>query len=103
MRPRRTLLSSLAPLIGLSALMAVIAAEPASPKQPRAQHPLVRLIHSVFQFVAPSAETPSSRSHAHGLPPRVLFAPSSAFTWTLAPAAVVSPILRRKRLLSLRI
>jgi hypothetical protein len=102
MRPGRTLLSSLAPLIGLSALMAVIAAEPASPKQPRAQHPLVRLIHSVFQFVAPSADTPPSRSHAHGLPPRALFAPSSAFSWTLAPATAVSPILRRKRLLSLR-
>ena len=102
MRPRRTLLSSLAPVIGLSALMAVIAAEPASPKQPRTQHPLVRLIHSVFQFVAPSADTPSSRSDAHGLPPRALFSPSSTFSWTVAPAAGVAPILPRKRLLSLR-
>jgi hypothetical protein len=102
MRPRRTLFSSLAPLIGLSALMAVIAAEPASQKQPRAQHPLVRLIHSVFQFVAPSAETPSSRSHAHGLPPRALFAPSCEVCSSNRSLTVAALLPQRKRLLSLR-
>ena len=81
MRPRRTLLgklfknASLAPLLGLSALMAVAAARPDSPKSFGAQpHPLVRLIHSVFQLVAPAAEKPSARSHMSGPPPRVFFA-----------------------------
>jgi hypothetical protein len=103
MRPRLALLSSLAPLIGLSAVMAIISAEPASPRQSREQqHPLARLIHSVFQFVAPAAERPSSRSHAQGPSPRLLFASAPALLSALSSSISLAPSLRRIRLHLLR-
>jgi hypothetical protein len=98
MRPRRTLLASLAPLLGLSALMAVAAAGSGSPKQSGAQsHPLVRLIHSVFQLVSPSAESAAARSHSPGPPPRVFFELLTASLWLVtAPLVPASSPWRRR-------
>src|SRR5215472_15422452 len=97
MRPRRPFLAklfrngSLAPLLGLSAIIAVAAAVPGSPKQTGTQsHPLVRLIHSVFQFVAPSAEKPSARSYPPG--------PASLWMVVMAPIPPVALRLRRLHL-----
>ncbi|HEY7335827.1 MAG TPA: hypothetical protein VH639_13150 [Bryobacteraceae bacterium] len=109
MRPRRTLFSSLAPLIGLSALIAVAAAGPESPRQSGApQHPLVRLIHSVFQFVAPAAEAPSLHSAARRPSSRAMLSmaafqltPLGHSLWMVAADAVALPSIRlqRRRLL----
>jgi hypothetical protein len=105
MRPRRPFLAklfrngSLAPLLGLSAIIAVAAAVPGSPKQSGTQsHPLVRLIHSVFQFVAPSAEKPSTRSYPPGPPPRLFFTPVSASLWMVVMAPIPPVALRLRRL-----
>jgi hypothetical protein len=99
MRPRRTLLASLAPLLGLSALIAVAAAVPGLPKQSGTQsHPLVRLIHSVFQFVAPSAEKPSARSYPPGPPPRLFLTPISAPVWLITAPLVPASSPWRHRL-----
>jgi hypothetical protein len=107
MRPRRTLVAklfkngSLAPLVGLSALIAMAAAGSGSHNQSAAQpHPLVRLIHSVFQLVSPSAEKPSARSYPPGPPPRLLFAAVSASRRIAAapPVPVTSPAFRRLQL-----
>lgn len=103
MRPRRTLLASLAPLLGLSALMAVAAARPDSPKSSGVQpHPLVRLIHSVFQFVAPAAEKPSAQSHLPGPSPRLFFTPVSASRWLLAAPPLAPESSPRRHRLQLR-
>jgi len=99
MRPRRPFLASLAPLLGLSAIMAVAAAGPGSPKQSGAQpHPLVRLIHSVFQLVAPAAEKPSARSYPPGPPPRLLFTPVSGSLWMVSASRAPMASLRRLHL-----
>jgi len=69
MRFRRTLLASLAPLIGLSALLAAMSAEPQL--SGGGSRPLTRLLQSVVQLVtpanefslaAPSPERPSAHS-----------------------------------------
>src|SRR5215469_3941287 len=85
MRLRRTVLARLAPLLGVSALMAIIAAGPEPTKQPglqsKAQHPLVRLIHSVFQLVSPAADSSSARSSGQRPSPRA-FLSTSALAYT---------------------
>ena len=85
MRLRRRVFASLAPLLGVSALVAIIAAGPASSKQQglhsKGQHPLVRLIHSVFQLVAPAAEAPATDARAHRGSPRT-FLSSAALAYT---------------------
>jgi hypothetical protein len=53
MRFRRTLLASLAPLIGLSALLAAMSTEP---QVSGGSRPLTRLLQSVVQLVAPACE-----------------------------------------------
>jgi hypothetical protein len=68
MRFRRTLLASLAPLIGLSALLAAMSAEP----QVSGSRPLTRLLQSVVQLVTPASDftlaAPSTeRPSAHAL------------------------------------
>lgn len=53
MRFRRTILASLAPLIGLSALLAAMSAEP---QVSGGSRPLTRLLQSVVQLVTPANE-----------------------------------------------
>ena len=57
MRFRRTILASLAPLIGLSALLASMsAAVSAEPQVSRGSRPLTRLLQCVVQLVTPASE-----------------------------------------------
>jgi hypothetical protein len=82
MRLRRSVLATLAPLLGVSALVAIIAAGPESLKPAKAQqNPLVRLIHSVFQLVAPAPEAPPSDARAQHPSPRA-FLSSAALAYT---------------------
>lgn len=81
MRVRRTILATLAPLLGMSALIAAIAAGPDAAKPAKAQNPLVRLIHSVFQLVAPAAEAPSARTHPQRPSPQA-FLSTAALAYT---------------------
>jgi hypothetical protein len=73
MRFRRTILASLAPLIGLSALLASMsAAMSAEPQASGGNRPLIRLLQSVVQLVTPASEfslaAPSpERPSAHAL------------------------------------
>jgi hypothetical protein len=73
MRFRRTLLASLAPLIGLSALLASMsAAMSGEPQLSGGSRPLTRLLQSVVQLVTPANEfsltAPSpERPSAHAL------------------------------------
>ncbi len=73
MRFRRTILASLAPLIGLSALLASMsAAMSAEPQVSGGGRPLTRLLQSVVQLVTPANEyslaAPSpERPSAHAL------------------------------------
>jgi len=113
MRLRRTVLAGLAPLLGVSALMAIIAAGPQSPKQPgvqsKAQHPLVRLIHSVFQLVAPAAEAPSAHARARRPSPEAFLStaaladtPLGHSLWMVTNPLVPPPNLRAQQRPQLR-
>ena len=81
---RRTFLSALAPLLGVSALMTAMAAGPdaAVAGAGHANSTLVRLIHSVIQLVSP-AEISSASAAPHRPSPRA-FLPLAA----LAPTSL---------------
>jgi len=113
MRLRRTVLARLTPLLGVSALMAIIAAGPESPKQSglqsKAQHPLVRLIHSVFQLVAPAAEAPSAHTSAQRPSPRAFLStaaladtPLGHSLWMVTTPLVPPPSIRAQQRPQLR-
>ena len=106
MRFRRTLLASLAPLLGLSALLAAMSAEPQVSGGGR---PLTRLLQSVVQLVtpsdefsltAPSPERPSAHSLlAFGAPAATPFRHS---LWMISSRPAVNLALRRHQRVLLR-
>jgi hypothetical protein len=106
MRFRRTILASLAPLIGLSALLAAMSAEPQVSGGVR---PLTRLLQSVVQLVTPAGEyalaAPSpERPSAHAL---LAFAALSATPfrrslWMISGRPAVNLDFRRHRRAQLR-
>ncbi|HEY1756010.1 MAG TPA: hypothetical protein VGG72_11480 [Bryobacteraceae bacterium] len=106
MRFRRTLLASLAPLIGLSALLAAMSAEP---QVSGGSRPLTRLLQSVVQLVTPANEfsvaAPSpERPSAHALLAFAALAatPFRHSLWMIARRPSVNFGFRRHQRLLLR-
>src|SRR5580693_7280623 len=106
MRFRRTLLASLAPLIGLSAFLAAMSAEP---QVPGGSRPLTRLLQSVVQLVTPAGEyslaAPSpERPSSHAL---LAFAALAATSfrhslWMISSRPAVNLAARRHQRTQLR-
>ena len=106
MRFRRSILASLAPLIGLSALLAAASAEA---NITRASHPFIRLLQSVAQFAGPDADyTAVSVSQERPSIHTLLAVSALAVTrfrhslWMIANPPAVNLLTRRHLLVPLR-
>jgi hypothetical protein len=105
MRFGRTILASLAPLIGLSALMTMIAASQTASSENRASHSahrLVLLLQTAVHLGTPAAETPSIRLVSdHPSPQAVLpltamaASPYRHSLWLLSSPVAVDILARR--------
>jgi hypothetical protein len=106
MRFRRTIIASLAPLIGLSALLTAATAEAGAARGAR---PLIRLLQTVVQLAAPaidhtSAPTPQSHPSAQLLLAFAALAvtPLGHSLWMIARRPAVDLLTRRHLLVPLR-
>ena len=106
MRFRRSILASLAPLIGLSALLAAVSVETGIPGRTR---PLIKLLQSVVQFAAPATDyTTASTSQEHPSVHAFLAISALAVTpfrhalWMIASHRAVDLHTRRHLLVPLR-
>lgn len=106
MRFRRTLIASLAPLIGLSALLVAATADAGATRGAR---PLIRLLQTVVHLAAPSSEyVPAGTSPVRA--PAHLFLAFAALAvtplghslWMLARRPAVNLLTRRHVLVPLR-
>lgn len=106
MRFRRTIIASLAPLIGLSALLAAATAEAGVA---RGAKPLIRLLQTVVQLAAPTADfNVAAASQDHPAPQILLDFAALAVTplghslWMVARRPAVDLLTRRHLLVPLR-
>lgn len=106
MRFRRTIIASLAPLIGLSAILAAATAEAGVTRGAR---PLIRLLQSVVQFAAPAADYASAggsqeRPSVHALlaVSALSVTPYRHSLWMIVTPPAVNLLTRRHLLVPLR-
>ena len=106
MRFRRTIIASLAPLIGLTALFAVATSEG---EAARAARPLIRLWQQVVQLAAPANDYAASTPSTDHPAPQVLLAfaalavtPLGHSLWMISRRPAVDLFGRRHLLIPLR-
>ena len=106
MRFRRSILASLAPLIGLSALLAGVSSEAGVQ---RATRPLIKLLQSVVQFATPAADYTSASAsqerpsvHAFLAISALAVSPFRHSLWMIAQRPAVNLRTRRHFLVPLR-
>ncbi len=99
MRFRRSIIASLAPLIGLSALLIAATAEAGAT---RASRPLIRLLQTVVHLAAPSGEYVSAGTSHDRAPAQLLLAfaalavtPLGHSLWMIARRPAVNLLDRR--------
>ncbi len=109
MRFRRTFLTALAPLIGMSAWMTAMAGAPEISRAAAGSKALVRLIQTVIHLVTPATEVSAASARPRSASPQSVLplaalapTPMGHSLWMLAQASAPAIALRRFRRTQLR-